>query len=127
MSNVIDLSNYRLTIMDKIVAEGTLACLESMGEEEREEKVKGALRHGFDALFLEAKLWNVKGLEGTDGKDEFRSLMDGEYKTVWEELEPESFSRDLIPEFYRVFEDYLSDLKDAKNNRKDCKDAKETE
>ena len=52
MKNVMDLRDYRMTIMDKIVAEGTLAFLESVERKEREKRIRGALEQGFDALFL---------------------------------------------------------------------------
>ena len=113
MKNMMDLSNYRMTIMDKIVSEGTLAFLKSMGEKEREETLRGALRQGFDALFFDAREWNMKVLSEKDGEEAFRYFMDLEYAAVWRELDPKSFSNDLIPEFYRVFEDYLSHFKDA--------------
>ena len=125
MDRHIDLSSYRMTIMDRIVAKGTMEFLKSRTEDERTARVEGALRHGFDALFSDARVWNLEILEGKDGGDCFRGFMDGEYKRIWRELEPESFSRDLIPEFYRAFEDYLRHSGNTENNRKDCKDAKE--
>ncbi|MBR1633530.1 MAG: hypothetical protein IJ682_00550 [Lachnospiraceae bacterium] len=113
----IDLSRYRLTITDRIIAYGTLLYLESLKDSDREAYLLEAACGNLVKLLSEAKPWNLARLGDDSEKDDFRSIMDKEYRIVWERLVPETYDKEAVPDLQSVFSDYMGNAKIAKSIR----------
>ena len=114
MACMIKMSDYQMTIQDKIIAEGMVRFLLSVEPVEACKKIEEALKNSFSGLLYEAKCWNEKWLEDSLNSDDMQRVLNKEYLDVWKELVPEFYAKEIMPDFVRIFEDCHRQLKDAK-------------